>query len=125
MSLESETSGSGRDWFFPSPSFLRSSSSQYGHRFYSNSKPCTPPTLTGIRHRRRVKFPRTSTLTNDKPQVSNTENAKSSAKNNFIFLSQSRFQFALVVGTRLFLSLCLSVSLLSPFLVLCPCGCRR
>ncbi|XP_027905284.1 ion channel CASTOR isoform X2 [Vigna unguiculata] len=69
MSLESETSGSGRDWFFPSPSFLRSSSSQYGHRFYSNSKPCTPPTLTGIRHRRRVKFPRTSTLTNDKPQT--------------------------------------------------------
>ncbi|QCE13409.1 hypothetical protein DEO72_LG11g402 [Vigna unguiculata] len=109
MSLESETSGSGRDWFFPSPSFLRSSSSQYGHRFYSNSKPCTPPTLTGIRHRRRVKFPRTSTLTNDKPQVSNTENAKSSAKNNFIFLSQSRFQFALVgdiLGLNLRLHAC-------------------
>ncbi|KAG2398315.1 Ion channel [Vigna angularis] len=96
MSLDSETSGSGRDWFFPSPSFLRSSSSQYGHRFYSHSKPDTPPTLTGIRHRRRVKFPRIPTPTNDKPQVPNTENAKSSAKNNLIFLSQSRFRLAIV-----------------------------
>ncbi|WVZ19375.1 hypothetical protein V8G54_006697 [Vigna mungo] len=109
MSLDSETSGSGRDWFFPSPSFLRSSSTQYGHRFYSHSKPDTPPTLTGIRHRRRVKFPRTPTLTNDKPQVPNTENAKSSAKNNLIFLSQSRFQFAIVgdiLGLNLRLHAC-------------------
>ena len=125
--MDSETSGSGRDWFFPSPSFLRSSSSsQYGHRFYSNSKPYTPPTLTRIRHRRRVKFPRTHTLTNDKPQLSDTQNnVNSSPNNNLIFPSQSRFQFALLVGTRLLLSLCLSLSLLSLFLLLCPCGCRR
>ncbi|KOM29082.1 hypothetical protein LR48_Vigan635s000700 [Vigna angularis] len=109
MSLDSETSGSGRDWFFPSPSFLRSSSSQYGHRFYSHSKPDTPPTLTGIRHRRRVKFPRIPTPTNDKPQVPNTENAKSSAKNNLIFLSQSRFRLAIVgdiLGLNLRLHAC-------------------
>ncbi|XP_017409827.1 ion channel CASTOR isoform X2 [Vigna angularis] len=107
MSLDSETSGSGRDWFFPSPSFLRSSSSQYGHRFYSHSKPDTPPTLTGIRHRRRVKFPRIPTPTNDKPQVPNTENAKSSAKNNLIFLSQSRFRLAIVTLTIIFFLLLL------------------
>ncbi|XP_020211288.1 ion channel CASTOR isoform X2 [Cajanus cajan] len=71
MSLDSETSASSRDWFFPSPSFLRSSASQYGRRFYSNSKPYSPPTSTRIRHRRRVKFPRTPTPTpaNDKPQT--------------------------------------------------------
>ncbi|KAG4914191.1 hypothetical protein JHK82_054772 [Glycine max] len=97
MSLDSETSGSARDWFFPSPSFLRSSSSQYGRRFYSNSKPHSPPSSsTRIRHRRRVKFPRTPT--NDKSQLSDTENVKSSAtaRNNLICLSQFRFQFALV-----------------------------
>ncbi|KHN11344.1 Ion channel CASTOR [Glycine soja] len=104
MSLDSETSGSARDWFFPSPSFLRSSSSQYGRRFYSNSKPHSPPSSsTRIRHRRRVKFPRTPT--NDKSQLSDTENVKSSAtaRNNLICLSQFRFQFALVVVATLLL----------------------
>ncbi|XP_068480611.1 ion channel CASTOR-like isoform X2 [Phaseolus vulgaris] len=107
--MDSETSGSGRDWFFPSPSFLRSSSSsQYGHRFYSNSKPYTPPTLTRIRHRRRVKFPRTHTLTNDKPQLSDTQNnVNSSPNNNLIFPSQSRFQFALLTLTIVFFLLLL------------------
>ena len=121
MSLDSETSGSAREWFFPSPSFLRSSSSQYGRRFYSNSKPHSPPSSsTRIRHRRRVKFPRTPT--NDKSQLSDTENVKSSAtaRNNLICLSQFRFQFALVVGTRLLfyraLSLSLSLSLSHRFL---------
>ncbi|KAL9314989.1 hypothetical protein ACSQ67_020441 [Phaseolus vulgaris] len=109
--MDSETSGSGRDWFFPSPSFLRSSSSsQYGHRFYSNSKPYTPPTLTRIRHRRRVKFPRTHTLTNDKPQLSDTQNnVNSSPNNNLIFPSQSRFQFALlgdILGLNIILHAC-------------------
>ncbi|XP_014627421.1 ion channel CASTOR isoform X4 [Glycine max] len=108
MSLDSETSGSARDWFFPSPSFLRSSSSQYGRRFYSNSKPHSPPSSsTRIRHRRRVKFPRTPT--NDKSQLSDTENVKSSAtaRNNLICLSQFRFQFALVTLTIVFLLLLL------------------
>ncbi|XP_027350217.1 ion channel CASTOR isoform X1 [Abrus precatorius] len=107
MSLGSETSASGRDWFFPSPSFLRSSSSQYGRRFYSNSKPYSPPSSTRIRHRRRVKFPRTPTLTNDKPQISDTKNVKSSAKNSFICLSQFHCYFALVTLTLAFLLLLL------------------
>ncbi|XP_020211289.1 ion channel CASTOR isoform X3 [Cajanus cajan] len=109
MSLDSETSASSRDWFFPSPSFLRSSASQYGRRFYSNSKPYSPPTSTRIRHRRRVKFPRTPTPTpaNDKPQVSDTKNFKSTAKNNLICHSQFRFQFALVTLTIGFLLLLL------------------
>ncbi|KAL2345997.1 hypothetical protein Fmac_007282 [Flemingia macrophylla] len=99
MSLDSETPASGRDWFFPSPSFLRSSASQYGRRFYSNTKPYSPPTSTRIRHRRRVKFPRTPipTPAKDKPQVSDTKNVKPTAKNNLICPPQFRFQFALVV----------------------------
>ncbi|TKY61135.1 Ion channel CASTOR [Spatholobus suberectus] len=105
MSLDSVTTASGRDWFFPSPSFLRSSSSQYGRRFYSNSKPYSPPSSTRIRHRRRVKFPRTPTPTNDKPQVSDTKNVKSPAKNNLSCLSQFRFHFALVTLTIAFLLL--------------------
>ncbi|KAK7285676.1 hypothetical protein RJT34_20454 [Clitoria ternatea] len=99
MSLDSETSASGRDWFFPSPSFLRSSSSQYGRRFYSNSKSYLPPSSApGISHRRRVKFPRTPTPTNDKPQITDTRN-KPSAKNNLLCLSQFRTQFSLVALT--------------------------
>ncbi|KAK7397512.1 hypothetical protein VNO78_18688 [Psophocarpus tetragonolobus] len=110
MSLDSETSASGRDWFFPSPSFLRSSSLQYGRRFYSNSKPYSPPSSSRIRHRRRVKFPRTATptqatLINYKPQVSDAEIVQSSEKNKLIFISKFHSQFVLVTLTIAFLLL--------------------
>ncbi|KAK7338239.1 hypothetical protein VNO77_18842 [Canavalia gladiata] len=109
MSLDSEPSASGRDWFFPSPSFLRSSSSHYGRRFYSNTTPYSPPGSTRIRHRRRVKFPRTPTptLTNDKSQLSDTKNVNSSPKKSLISLSQFRCQLALVTLTIAFLLLLL------------------
>ncbi|CAL5195113.1 unnamed protein product [Lathyrus oleraceus] len=92
MSLNSEiaaSSSSGRDWLFPSPSF---SSSQHGRRLYSKPKPTSscPP---GIR-RRRIKFSRTPTPTNDKPLIPDAK--KVSVKDNLIFLPQFRFQFALL-----------------------------
>nr|XP_029154618.1 ion channel CASTOR isoform X2 [Arachis hypogaea] len=114
MSLDSETSTaatSGRDWFFPSPSFFRSSSSQYGRRFYSNPKPSSshpisnrPPaaSASGIRHRRRVKFARNPTPaptpapTQELPQISDAKNA---SKNNLSFLSQFRCHLALATLT--------------------------
>ncbi|XP_057720585.1 ion channel CASTOR-like [Arachis stenosperma] len=114
MSLDSETSTaatSGRDWFFPSPSFFRSSSSQYGRRFYSNPKPSSshpisnrppPASASGIRHRRRVKFARnpspapTPAPTQELPQISDAKNA---SKNNLSFLSQFRCHFALATLT--------------------------
>ncbi|XLU19315.1 hypothetical protein S245_055381, partial [Arachis hypogaea] len=114
MSLDSETSTaatSGRDWFFPSPSFFRSSSSQYGRRFYSNPKPSSshpisnrPPaaSASGIRHRRRVKFARNPTPaptlapTQELPQISDAKNA---SKHNLSFLSQFRCHFALATLT--------------------------
>ncbi|XP_061352770.1 ion channel CASTOR-like [Gastrolobium bilobum] len=110
MSLDSETSASGRDWFFPSPSFFRSSSSQNGRRFYLNSKSHSPPSSSrppGIRHRRRVKFPRTTSPTSEKPQISDTKKVvdKPSANSNLILLSQFRCQFALVTLTIVFLLL--------------------
>lgn len=119
MSLDSDisaSSGSGRDWFFPSPSFFRSSSSQHGRRFYSNSKPYSPPSSSrppGIRHRRRVKVPCTSTPipTKEEHQISDTKyvSDKPSAKKKLIRLSQFRCQIALVVCSS---SLSLSSSLL-------------
>ncbi|KAK4253438.1 hypothetical protein QN277_010742 [Acacia crassicarpa] len=81
MSLE--WSSAGRDWVFPSPSFIRSAShssvsTQYPRRFFSKQRqsrpysvnPPSPPTST-IRNdfnrsgiRRRVKFP----ISNEKPE---------------------------------------------------------
>ncbi|XP_058753410.1 ion channel CASTOR-like [Vicia villosa] len=105
MSLNSEvsaSSSSGRDWFFPSPSFS-ASSQQHARRLYSKSKPHPSPTPTsqGIR-RRRIKFPRT----NDKPQIAD-DAKKISVKNNLIFLPQFRFQFALAILTVAFFLLLL------------------
>lgn len=135
MSLDSETSASatsGRDWFFPSPSFFRSSSSQYGRRFYLNPKPYSPPSSnrpspSGIRHRRRVKFTRnpTPTSTPTPTPTHETPDSKNASKNNLAFLSQFRCQFALVVGSS-FPSLSHSLTVLFVLtLTLAWCGCRR
>ncbi|KAE9598086.1 Ion channel CASTOR [Lupinus albus] len=107
MSLYSDSSAgsSGRDWYFPSPSFPRSSQTpQYNRRF--KSKPYTQP--QPIPHRRRtVQFSRapTSIPTVSVTDVEKKEKSFPKKYYNFIWFSQFRYHLALVILTIAFLML--------------------
>ncbi|XP_019440494.1 PREDICTED: ion channel CASTOR-like [Lupinus angustifolius] len=107
MSLYSDSpaGSSGRDCLFPSPSFPRSSQTpQYSRRFHS--KPYTQPQT--IPHRRRiVQFSRapTSIPTVSVSDVEKKEKLFSKKYYNFIWFSQFRYHFAIVILTIAFLML--------------------